>query len=147
MSSSGKELYRKKDQVKFQRCTGIITRGAIGSSSYEYMKDSSILGITNINPTEFKDTDIIGVSVNGARRGRVTFDRKLVLAVLNAGAVIVKDNKAHTSRGYNIGEQELEKFLVENGAICFHDSETGSMWHRSKRPVDIDEEDMKYLIK
>ena len=117
--------FENKDKEKFSGCNKLISRGALGSSSHRY---SEGFGNLIINDDTYSDTDIVGVSVNGARRNRLTFNRVLVKAAVLAGAIIIKDNNYHTNRSFNIGERELSKFLTEIGATRFDDDSTGSAW-------------------
>ena len=120
--------FKNKDIEKFSICNAIISRGAYMSSSYKYSNDSSILGIERINDDSYSDTDIVGVSVNGKRKGRLSFDKNLVKTALLSGAVIVKDNEYHTNRSFNIGEKELETFLLNMGAIKIANNRSRSLW-------------------
>jgi 3-dehydroquinate synthase class II len=120
--------YRQKDQTKFSICTALISRGAPGSSSDKYAKDTTLLGITRVNSNDYKADDIVGVSVNGNRAGRLHFDKQLISKALQVGATIVKDSAYHTNRYFNIGERELQTFLLEQGATCTEDTVLRSYW-------------------
>lgn len=120
--------YLTKDINKFAICNKLITRGAPNSSSARYT-NPKVLGLTlDINPTEFEPSDIVGVSVNGNRPNRVSFDHDLVELAVLSGAKIVKDNRANTSRSFNIGERELSSFLITLGATLIEDSSTRAVW-------------------
>ncbi len=106
--------YGKKDKIKFSICNKLITRGVWNSSSYKYANGIIKINV-EINPTSFKKEDIVGVSVNGRRRGRLEFDKELVKKALEANATIVADNEKNRERDYNIGERELAEFLREEG--------------------------------
>jgi len=108
--------YLIKDIKKFAICNKLISRGAINSSSYKYSRGEILnIPLENINTAEYCSSDIVGVSVNGARKNRVSFDRDLLLLALKAKASIVTDNKYHRNRSFNVGEREVAKFLLENG--------------------------------
>lgn len=120
--------YLEKDINKFKVCNAIITRGAIGSSSDRYAKED-ILGLNlKINKTCYNNNDVVGVSVNGARKNRVSFDRKLVQEAIIAGALIVKDNIFNTNRSFNLGEKELEEFLINMGCVKIEENNIRSSW-------------------
>jgi len=105
--------YQEKDQVKFSICNKLISRGIPGSSSAKYAKE----GIGSIPPMEvnkgiYKSTDMVGISVNGARSNAVAFNSVELLKAITAGASIVKDNKYHTMRKFNTDEREVKEFLL-----------------------------------
>lgn len=111
--------YRTKDKIKFSNCTHIITRGAPGSSSDMYTKPKKTLGLDLIvNASTYKAGDIVGVSVNGRRANRVSFDKDLVKTAIDSGALIVADSYENAHRPYNIGEQELLEYLAQLGCKC-----------------------------
>jgi len=114
--------YQIKDIKKFSVCTTLISRGAPGSSSDKYAKDPSILNIQSINKLMYTVDDIVGVSVNGRRTNRISFDKELVKLAVEAGATIIADNKINRLRSFNIGERELWVFLVELGACHLFDN-------------------------
>lgn len=119
--------YNDKDKVKFNKCNKLITQGAYGSSSYKYS-----LGYDDkiINDTKYTRDDLVGVSVNGKRKNRISFNRKLVLLAINSNSRIVKDNSYHTSRDFNVGERELNSFLIDNGCKCIYESDKGQVWRK-----------------
>lgn len=120
-------IYQNKDIRKFEYCNKMITRGAVGSSSHKYQY-SKILGDKIVNDDNYSNIDIVGVSVNGKRNNRLTFDKKLVRIAFRSGAVIVCDNTYNRNRSFNIGERELNTFLRELNAECFEDSSFRSCW-------------------
>lgn len=97
--------YTDKDIEKFSICTKLISRGCIGSSSYNY----SLLPITNL--TVYDVTDIVGISVNGNRKNRLLPDYELIKTAMNVNVKFVTDNPYHRNRYYNIGEREVAEFL------------------------------------
>ena len=68
-----------------------------------------------MNPETFESSDVVGVSVNGKRYGRISFDRNLVLAAIASKVTFVADNSAYRNNGFNIGEIELYDFLLKHG--------------------------------
>jgi len=121
--------YLEKDKEKFKLCTKLISRGAPGSSSALYAENPGMLHAKlQVNPSTFSSGDIVGVSVNGARYGRISFDKELVKKAIDAGVLIIKDNVYNTNRQYNIGEQELEAYLLEIGAVKAFEGKKLSTW-------------------
>lgn len=120
--------YLDKDRKKFSVCNAIITRGVTGSSSDKY-KNNNILRLNlEINKEEYSKKDVVGVSVNGMRKNRLSFDRKLVEKAIESGAIIVKDNDFNTNRQFNIGEKELELFLINMGCEKIEENKERSSW-------------------
>lgn len=121
--------YATKDKIKFSCCNKLISKGAKGSSSWKY----SISGINDIQPDqvncgEYHITDIVGVSVNGNRRNRVLFNKSEVLRALEARVTIVKDTTFHTNRPFNIGERDLESFLIKNNYVKAYEYANSAYW-------------------
>ena len=100
-----------KDQDKAAFANKFIGRGAAGSSTAIY---AAGLPREVVNCGEYVPTDVVFVSVNGARRNRVLFDRDEVMLAITAGAKIITDSASDRYRDYNIGERELAEFLGEN---------------------------------
>lgn len=100
-----------KDQAKAAFANKFIGRGAAGSSTAVY---AAGLPREVVNCGEYVPTDVVFVSVNGARRNRVLFDRDEVMLAIAAGAKIITDSASDRYRDYNIGERELAEFLGEN---------------------------------
>ena len=103
--------YWTKDQDKAAFANKFIGRGAAGSSTAIY---AAGLPSEVVNCGEYVATDIVFVSVNGARRNRVLFDRDEVMLAINAGAKIITDSARDRYRDFNVGERELAEFLEEN---------------------------------
>lgn len=103
--------YWTKDQGKASRANKFIGRGAVGSSTAIY---AAGLPREVVNCGEYVPTDVVFVSVNGARRNRVLFDRDEVMLAIEAGAAIITDSARDRYRDFNIGERELAEFLEAN---------------------------------
>ncbi len=103
--------YWAKDQTKAAFANKFIGRGAAGSSTAIY---AAGLPREVVNCGEYVPTDVVFVSVNGARRNRVLFDRDEVMLAITAGAKIITDSPMDRYRDYNIGERELAEFLEAN---------------------------------
>ena len=120
--------YLEKDRRKFSVCNAIITRGAIGSSSDKYRNNNILRLNLEVNKEEYSREDVVGISVNGMRKNRLSFDRKLVQKAIESGAIIVKDNSFNTNRQFNIGEKELESFLINMGCKKIEENNERSSW-------------------
>jgi hypothetical protein len=125
-----KMSYTEKDRIKFSICNKLITRGVQGSSSYRYETENPFDLI--INPNEFKKSDIVGVSINGRRKGHLSFDRNLVFDATQSRATLIKDNSFNTKRAYNIGERDLESYLVMQGYVKAEEDNVRSIWKHFK---------------
>lgn len=103
--------YWAKDQAKASRANKFIGVGAPGSSTAVY---AAGLPREVVNCGEYVATDVVFVSVNGARKNRRLFDQAEVLLAIEAGAAIITDSSLHRFRDFNVGEQELAEFLEAN---------------------------------
>ena len=102
-------FYGRKDLRKFLACNKIISRGVKGSSSDRYSK----MSIANIG--NYDDLDVVGISVNGKRKNRISLNYKEVEKALKVGCTIITDNKKDRLRDYNVGEREIAQYLCDNG--------------------------------
>ena len=123
-------FYLQKDITKFEHCTKLITRGAVGSSSYKYMDPTklNLPASTAVNSSVYTSEDIVGISINGRRHNRIPVDKVLVKLAVESGASIIKDSSYNTYRQFNIGERELEAYLLELGATCIDNNAIRSIW-------------------
>jgi len=124
-----KNKYLEKDIKKFSICNKLISRGAAGSSSDLYAKGMYLnIPKENINCRNYSEDDVVGISVNGYRPNRVSFDKELVDLAIKAGSAIVIDNKKYRMRRYNVGEREVGEYLIKCGYECVEDNEVRSVW-------------------
>ncbi len=100
-----------KDQAKASHANKFIGVGAPGSSTAVY---AAGLPREVVNCGEYVATDVVFVSVNGARKNRRLFDPLEVTLAIEAGAKIITDSAKDRYRDYNIGERELAEFLEAN---------------------------------
>lgn len=100
--------YWTKDQDKASFANKFIGVGAPGSSTAIY---AAGLPKEVVNCGKYVATDVVFVSVNGARKNRRLFDQAEVLLAIEAGAKIITDVPMDRYRGFNIGERELAEFL------------------------------------
>ena len=121
--------YNDKDKAKFMKCTKLISRGVTGSSSDKYAKGLILdIDIHNINVTTYTTDDIVGISVNGARANRVSFDRHLVDLAIKANVkYFITDNLYNRNRSFNVGEREVAEYLTANN-YTFNDHVKGGYW-------------------
>ena len=105
--------YWKKDAKKAAVANKFIGIGGSGSSTAKY---AAGLPSEVVNCMEYTDTDIVFVSINGARGNRVGIEAYIpyLKAAMEAGATIITDDGDNRNRPYNIGERELAKYLDEN---------------------------------
>ena len=122
-------FYQDKDRSKFHICNKLISRGAVASSSDRYrVHGIGSIPSTAVNCGKYDMLDVVGVSVNGSRRNRVSVDEIELGKALTARASIVKDNKYHTNRNFNTGERELRNILKDSGYVCKSDNDVRSIW-------------------
>ena len=103
--------YTAKDQTKSDRANKFIGRGSANSSTEAYRQAWG----DQANTGEYASSDTVFVSVEGSRRGRVSFDENEVLRAIQAGVTFITDNREDRNRPYNTGERELAEFLRRNG--------------------------------
>ena len=103
--------YVSKDQRKANIATKFIGRGSPASSTAQYAKDFGALA----NCGRYTKDDLVFVSVEGNRRGRMSLDTKEIDKGIAARVIFIADNQYNRSRPYNIGEQELMSYLMQAG--------------------------------
>lgn len=99
--------FTAKDQAKSAKANKFIGRGSPASSTAKY---AAAWG-ENANTGSYTKDDVVFVSAEGDRQGRVTPDFKELQKALNADATVITDDKANRERGYNVGERELAEYL------------------------------------
>jgi hypothetical protein len=109
----GKHGY--KDRLKAEIATQFIGLGSPESSTRKYFQfyDNQKLACTG----EYTKDDIIFVSINGRRPDRFPFAKiqKYIDLGIQAGVSFIADSLFNRNRSYNIGEKELEQYLLANG--------------------------------
>jgi hypothetical protein len=127
--STRKGTYFEKDLIKFSNTTKLISRGSANSSSEAYR----IAAEDKANPGKYSDQDIVGISSEGNRSGRVETDYVEVKKAIDDGVnVFVIDKASDRGRDYNIGERETAEFLIKNGFK--EDGDTG-VFIREQKPT------------
>jgi len=110
LSQIASGYYQQKDATKFRHCNVLIARGVVGSSSAKYAMHCIM-----VNPGFYLQDDVVAVSVNGARAGRLPVDIYELLAATAAGVTIITDKASDRLRSFNVGEREVAAHLIEAG--------------------------------
>ncbi len=103
--------YTKKDQAKSDQATKFIGRGSERSSTAKYAKAWG----DRANTGQYTADDVVFISAEGNRGGRVAPDFAEVGRAVKAGATVITDSKANRERDFNVGEREVAKFLTDSG--------------------------------
>jgi hypothetical protein len=115
--------YSGKDQLKSDKANKFIGRGSFRSSTHKYMLDWGDLANCGV----YKKDDVVFVSAEGNRSGRLAPDFEEVSKAIRVGVTFITDDKQNRSRAYNIGEREIEAYLVSFG---YEEVEPG-MWRET----------------
>ena len=102
--------YFSKDLEKARVANKFIGRGSLASSTHKYMTAAKELANCGVYSKE----DIIFVSAEGNRRGRVEVDFLELGKAVQANASFVTDNSYNRERSYNIGERGVAQFLEKH---------------------------------
>ncbi len=113
--SHRKTSHFDKDQAKADIADKFIGRGSACSSTHAYALAVGSLA----NMGTYTRDDIVMISAEGNRAGRVQPDFAEIQLALDAGAQIVTDTIAHRERRYNCGEREVASYLLANGYVEF----------------------------
>ena len=100
-----------KDLQKTTHATKFIGQGSIASSTHKYMLASGELA----NTGSYTQDDVVFVSAEGARRGRMDIDLDELGKAILAGSTFVTDDFYNRERPYNMGERQVAHFLTQNG--------------------------------
>jgi hypothetical protein len=131
ISSSKKQTsYFNKDCQKFYSATKLISRGSPNSSSHSYAIAAGHLA----NTGTYNSKDIVGISAEGKRKGRISPSRdEIMLAIKAQVAMFITDNYKVRNSWYNLGEQEVVNILTENGYV---DDQNKGHWVKSLPFID-----------
>lgn len=110
--------YARKDVQKARGATKFIGRGSPASSTNRYMIAAGDLA----NCGQYVAADVVFVSAEGARRGRIAIDQVELAKAAAAGATFVTDSIVDRNRAYNVGERDVAAFLRAHG---YADRDTG----------------------
>ena len=108
--------HTQKDQLKANRATKFIGRGSERSSTNRYANDAAKAGVP-VNAGTYAASDVVFVSAEGNRTGRVAPDLKEIDKAVQAGATILTDNAENRQRAFNVGEREVEQHLLRSGYV------------------------------
>jgi hypothetical protein len=100
--------YFSKDLAKAKQANKFIGRGSLASSTHKYMVAAGDLA----NCGNYVSTDIIFVSAEGLRRGRLDVNFEELSKATLAGVTFVTDDEYNRTRPYNLGEREVAQFLT-----------------------------------
>lgn len=114
--------YTAKDQRKADVANKFIGRGSLFSSTRVY---AAAYG-SNANCGVYTSTDIVFISAEGGRRGRLDPDFDEIKLACDANAKFITDDPANRARPYNIGERQVSEFLTSQS---YRESRPG-IWSR-----------------
>jgi len=114
--------YTFKDQQKWDRANKMIGRGSARSSTHRYAQALGSLA----NCGSYQASDVVFVSAEGNRGGRIGTDFSELQRAIDAGASFVTDVAAQRNTSYNIGEREVANFLMSKD---YSDDGSG-MWRK-----------------
>ena len=104
---------RKKDQAKADKATKFIGRGSKNSSTTRYGKAFGALA----NTGKYSAEDVVFISAEGKRNGRVEPNYAEIQLSMDAGATIITDVKKDRERDFNQGEREVANYLDAHGYV------------------------------
>ena len=107
----GRSPYLAKDQVKADDCNKFIGQGSSVSSTNSYRLSYGVLA----NCGEYKPNDVVFVSAEGNRRGRLEPPYEELKIACKAEVTFITDILLHRNRQYNVGEREVATFLETQG--------------------------------
>lgn len=113
--------YLTKDLEKARAANKFIGRGSRNSSTHRYM----VAAGSYANTGAYTATDVVFISAEGARAGRIAPDMVEIKRAIDAGATLVTDGHADRERRYNEGERAVAQFLLQNG---YADSDGKGRW-------------------
>jgi len=110
-NSTKKSPYFEKDKIKFANANKLISRGSKDSSSEAYR---TAVG-DKANVGNYTSSDVVAISAEGNRSGRVKPDYKELEKAIEAGVTFITDDTKDRQRSYNIGEREVADYLMSKG--------------------------------
>lgn len=115
--------YFPKDLAKSKKANKFIGQGSSASSTNKYRIAAGNLA----NTGSYTSNDIVFVSVEGARMGRIDPDFEELDLAIQAGVTFVMDNEADRNRHYNTGERQVAFYLKKNK---YHDENGTGIWKK-----------------
>ena len=120
--------HTEKDQVKSDQASKFIGRGSPASSTSKY---AAAWG-SRANTGSYTVNDVVFISAEGARKGRLDPDKAEIVKAITAGATILTDSvDSGRLRNHNIGERQVAEFLTKSGYI---ESKPGT-WTQPSQPL------------
>lgn len=107
--------YGFKDQMKADISNKFIGRGSAASSTNQYAKDFKDMA----NTGHYVSSDVVFISAEGNRTGRLLPDVTEIVKACEAGATLVTDSPYHRNRQYNVGERFVADLLIKQGCEEF----------------------------
>ena len=104
-----------KDQMKADISNKFIGRGSAASSTNQYAKDYG----DKANTGNYVSSDVVFISAEGNRTGRLLPDVTEIVKACEAGATLVTDSPYHRNRQYNVGERLVADLLIKQGCEEF----------------------------
>ena len=104
-----------KDQMKADISNKFIGRGSAASSTNQYAKDYG----DKANTGNYVSSDVVFISAEGNRTGRLLPDVTEIVKACEAGATLVTDSPYHRNRQYNVGERFVADLLIKQGCEEF----------------------------
>jgi len=120
--------YQAKDLEKASTATKFIGQGSEKSSTNRYMRAAGDYA----NTGSYKATDVVFISAEGARPGRLPPNMEEIELAIAAGATLVTDGLVDRERPYNVGERAVARFLRQNGYL---DLENKGRWTPRRNPM------------
>ena len=110
--------FTPKDQLKADRATAFIGRGSADSATNSYANDARAAGIP-VNAGKYSASDVVFVSAEGVRTGRLDPDFKEIDRAMSAGATIITDpsDSVAMKRRHNVGERAVKAHLEKSGYV------------------------------
>ena len=110
--------FTPKDQLKANRATAFIGRGSADSATNSYANDARAAGIP-VNAGKYSASDVVFVSAEGVRTGRLDPDLKEIDRAMSAGATIITDpsDSVAMRRRHNVGERAVKAHLEKSGYV------------------------------
>ena len=116
--------YTAKDQRKANAANKFIGRGSARSSTNAY----AIAYGANANCGTYTSADVVFISAEGNRAGRLDPDFDEIKRACDANARFITDDINNRMRPYNVGERQVAEFLTAQG---YRESRPG-VWSRPK---------------
>lgn len=125
--STRKSPYFAKDLAKAKLATKLIARGSAESSSNAYARAVGPLA----NCGDYLPSDIVLVSTEGNRHGRIDPDFSEISKAIRAGSALLTDRPVDRARAYNLGERQVADYLQAHG---YHETAPG-FWEPRTRTI------------